>query len=222
MSATTPFTPRIAELNERYIACPHCDAIWPRPQLAPRQFATCGRCHAELLRRQPHGTERTIALMLAALILYLVSITFPFMSVDKYGLGNRISIVDAVTTLWGNGMQFLAIACAAFIIVFPLLRITLLLGLSVRFAIERMGRRRRLGNARTTARLFRLALELEPWTMVEIFMIGVTVSLVKVGGLAKVSLGPAFWAMAAMVIIMTMGASALDKDAIWRHIRREL
>ena len=36
-----------------------------------------------------------------------------------------------------------------------------------------------------------------PWSMAEIFVIGVAVALVKVSGLASVTLGPAFWSFVA-------------------------
>lgn len=151
--------------------------------------------------------------MLASLILYAVAISFPFMRMERSGLSNEISVIDSIRVLWDNGMPNLAVICAAFILLFPLSRIVLLffVGMSLR------GRR---STGRPHAWSFRFAQMLEPWTMAEIFMIGVIVSLVKVGKLADITLGPAFWAMSGLIVVLAMGASAVCRDTIWQDIRR--
>ncbi|MEM1092793.1 MAG: paraquat-inducible protein A, partial [Pseudomonadota bacterium] len=68
---------------------------------------------------------------------------------------------------------------------------------------------------------FRLAQQIEPWAMVEIFMLGVVVSLVKIGKLATISVGPAFWALAVLLLIMSYNTNVLCRDTAWSIIRRE-
>ncbi|MEL7284876.1 MAG: paraquat-inducible protein A [Pseudomonadota bacterium] len=203
----------IDQLNRNLIACPACDAVWERPTLAPKEEAKCKRCHTTILTNKHRSAERTVAFMVASLVLYAVAISFPFMRMERSGLSNEISVIDAVAILANNSMVILALICAALILLFPLLRIILLLfvGLSLF---------RKQSTARPHALSFRLAQMLEPWTMAEIFMIGVIVSLVKVGKLADIYLGPAFWGMAALIVIMAFGASAVCRDTIWHDIRR--
>ena len=69
-------------------------------------------------------------------------------------------------------------------------------------------------------RAFRLAEHLRPWAMSEVFLIGVVVALVKIGGLASISLGPAFWAMAALVMVVVLESSSLDEWSIWQILDR--
>lgn len=203
---------QIEALNRHLIACPACDALWERPQLAPNEKATCKRCHTTILTNKHRSAERTVAFMFASLVLYAVAISFPFMRMERSGLSNEISVIDAVAILANNSMLILALICAGLILLFPLLRIVLLLfvGLSLF---------RKQPTARPHALSFRLAQLLEPWTMAEIFMIGVIVSLVKVGKLADIYLGPAFWGMSALIVIMAFGASAVCRDTIWNDIR---
>ena len=202
----------IDQLNRTLIACPACDSVWERPALAPNEKARCKTCHTTILTNKHRSAERTVAFMVASLLLYAVAISFPFMRMERSGLSNQISVIDAVAILANNSMVILALICAALILVFPLLRIILLLfvGLSLF---------RKQSTARPHALSFRLAQKLEPWTMAEIFMIGVIVSLVKVGKLADIYLGPAFWGMAALIVIMAFGASAVCRDTIWHDIR---
>ncbi len=203
----------IAALNAAYVACPSCDALWSRPVLREGERAKCPHCHTVIVTNKTQSAERTMALMLASLMLYSVAIAFPFMRMERSGLSNEISVIDAVGVLWSNDMQAIAVACAFFILVFPLTRILLLLCLSgTVFARGTTGPPHALS--------YRLAQAIEPWTMAEIFMIGVIVSLVKVGKLADITLGAAFWAMTALIIMLAMGASATCRDTIWQHIRR--
>ncbi|MEM9938292.1 MAG: paraquat-inducible protein A [Pseudomonadota bacterium] len=202
----------IEALNHDLIACPACDALWERPKLKPNEQAKCKRCHTTILANKHRSAERTVAFMIASLVLYVVAISFPFMRMERSGLSNEISVIDAVAILASNSMVILAVICAGLILLFPLLRIVLLLfvGLSLF---------RKTPTARPHALSFRLAQLLEPWTMAEIFMIGVIVSLVKVGKLADIYLGPAFWGMSALIVIMAFGASAVCRDTIWNDIR---
>ncbi len=203
----------IEALNAKYVACPSCDALWERPFLGPGERARCGYCHTVILTNKTRSSERTVALMIASLVLYAVAISFPFMRMEASGLANEISIVDAVRVLWENGMPWIAVTCAFFILLFPLARIILLLFLG---GVLQAG----ASTSSAHAVSFRLAQTIEPWTMAEIFMIGVIVSLVKVGAMADISLGPAFWAMSALIVLLAMGASAVCRDTIWSDIRR--
>ena len=67
---------------------------------------------------------------------------------------------------------------------------------------------------------FRLAAHLRPWAMAEVFLIGVVVALVKIGGMATVDLGPAFWAMAGLVVLVVYEGTALDEWSIWQILER--
>lgn len=202
----------IEALNRKLIACPVCDTLWERPQLAPNENAKCKRCHTTILKNKHRSAERTVAFMIASLLLYVVAISFPFMRMERSGLSNEISVIDAVTILANNSMVGLALICTGLILLFPLLRIMLLLyvGLSLF---------RKRPTTRPHAFSFRLAQRIEPWAMAEIFMIGVIVSLVKVGKLADIHLGPAFWGMSALIVVMAFGTSAVCRDTIWQDIR---
>ena len=72
--------------------------------------------------------------------------------------------------------------------------------------------------ARYAVAAFRLAQGLKPWAMAEIFIIGVSVALVKVAGLATISLGPAFWAFVTLVIVTTLKDSLMCELTIWKTL----
>ncbi|MCG8440843.1 MAG: paraquat-inducible protein A [Caulobacterales bacterium] len=205
----------VEELNRRYVACRSCDALCSRPELEEGRRAACPRCGETILERKSESADRTTAALLAALILYAVAVSFPFLSMERAGLESRMSVVDAVGALWLNDFRLLALAAGLLILVFPLARFLLLLGV---VGAVRLGR----DPGPISARAFRAAQDLEPWAMAEIFMIGVIVSLVKVGKMATLSIGPAFWALAALVVVASYAATVHCRDTIWAMMRARL
>ena len=67
---------------------------------------------------------------------------------------------------------------------------------------------------------FRIAAHLKPWAMAEVFLIGVVVALVKIGGMATIDLGPAFWAMAGLVLLVVLEGASLSEWSIWQTLER--
>ena len=108
------------------------------------------------------------------------------------------------------------VAVAFFIIVIPLMRLAALI-----YAVGPLARGAKPRHLAHAA--FRLAERLRPWSMAEIFMVGVTVALIKVAGLATVTIGPAFWAFAGLVVITVLKDQMIDRYSIWEaldHTRR--
>ena len=193
------------------VACPHCDTLHGETVLAPGEKAYCNRCHAVIMSNQPAAFAQILALALAAFILMLAAISFPFLDLDVQGNHNATSVIEAVMAFNEGLAMPLAVAVAFFIIILPLTRLAALIyvvGPLVRGARPRRGARA----------MFRLAGRLRPWAMGEIFMVGVTVALIKVAGLATVTIGPAFWAFTGLVIITVLKDQLICRYSIWQAL----
>jgi paraquat-inducible protein A len=174
----------------------------------------CRRCHAVLLSNRRGAIDRTLAGSFASVILMAVAIFFPFLELSVAGLHKNASLLDAALAYSHGLMLPLSIAVTLLIIVLPLIRAS---ALAYTLLPLRLGR----PPARGAARAFRIAEHLKPWSMSEVFLIGVVVALVKVGGMASISLGPAFWAMAGLVILVVLESSSLDEWSIWQTLERQ-
>ena len=196
---------------DAFIACPTCDMLQPRAIPATGKTLRCMRCHHRLLTNRHNIIDATLAAAISTAILMTAAVLFPFISLSEIGLKRDASVLDAIGAFATGWSAPLTIAVAAFIIIIPALR-----AMALCYALLPL----RLGWAlpRGAASSFRLAMALKPWSMAEIFVIGVTVALVKVVDLADVSLGPAFWAFAAMVAIVVLENSTLCKWTIWRQL----
>ena len=64
----------------------------------------------------------------------------------------------------------------------------------------------------------RALLQLAEWSMAEVFLLAVLVSLVKLSDLARVEVGPAFWAYAGVALSLAAALAGLDRRSLWRSL----
>ena len=61
----------------------------------------------------------------------------------------------------------------------------------------------------------RLVFSLSSWSMVEVFVIGVIVSLVKLGAMATIVLGISFWSYTVFTVCFVAALASLDRAYLW-------
>lgn len=196
---------------ETLIACPRCDALHLRRHLGPDQRAACGRCSTLLVAPRTRSFLHVIALAFTAMILMIGAIFFPFLSISARGLYNASSVFEAAMSFSEGVLVPLSLAVLLMIVALPVARFGLIV-----YTLWPLGKAR--PPYRHARIAFRLAEEMQPWSMAEIFIIGTAVALVKVAGLATVSLGPAFWAFCALIIVNVLHTVFMSKAAIWDAI----
>ena len=69
--------------------------------------------------------------------------------------------------------------------------------------------------------VFRLAEDAAPWAMLDVFLVGVLVAVVKLLDLASVSAGVALVALVALMLLTAASSATLDREAVWQRIRRD-
>jgi len=208
MSAPSAHPPLSAPL----IACPECDLLQAEPVLAPGETARCLRCGAFLARNPPDSLDRTLAFSCAAAVLYLIANLNPLVGLEMQGRRVEVTLVGALSGLWQDGMGALAALVGVTALIFPLLELAMILVVLLPLRLGRVSPRL----APPLVPFFRLVLSVRPWAMVEVFLLGVLVSLVKLSHQATVILGPAFWALAALIPVLTVAARAFDRRLLWQ------
>ena len=192
------------------IACHGCDLLVDVSGLQNGEKASCPRCHCFLTRRRNDMYERVLALSLSSLILLVLANNYSFLSFSASGLESVITLAQTPGTLWDYGMPGVAIIVSAFIIVIP--AIVLLLMLVLCIPLQKGVHRPWLVPVATGIFLA------QNWAMVEVFIIGVIVSLVKIMAMATVVLGISFWAYTAFAICFTAAVASLDRYQCWERI----
>jgi paraquat-inducible protein A len=196
---------------EQLIACPSCDALYRVAVPEDGERAVCARCHAVLIAPVEGAILRIVALALTILILLVTALFLPFLKIETNGLSNATSIFGAAMSFSKAHMVFLSFAVMSLIIFVPIARAMLL----VYVLTPLMLGRRPLPASRPA---FRFSERLRPWSMAEIFVLGVGVAMVKVADLARVELGAAFWLFAALVVVTILQDQTLCRWSIWHSL----
>ena len=199
---------RLAETAElALIACHHCDLLHKKRAIDVGHIARCARCAAFLYANRPNSIDRLLAITVAALITFVMANAFPFLAISVSGNQQSISIISAVVALNREGMFTLAVLCLGFILAIPLLRLFGLVYILLPLRINR--------HWPGIERVFRLIVALSPWSMMEIYLLGAVVALVKLAAMANIELGLSFWAFVLLNLLSGLGAQMVDGHTLW-------
>ena len=193
------------------IVCEGCDAVYRRAPLRPREVARCPRCGTELERHPGEQQRRILPLTLASLIMFAIANLFPIAEIELRGLRSQTTLAGAVVALAAEGMSPVALLVLATTIAFPLLQLCILVWL-----LAPLARQQRPPGF---AWLVRVMQSLRPWGMIEVFLLGVLVAIVKLSSMATVLPGPALWAFMALTVLLTAVLS-FNPRAFWEMVVR--
>lgn len=192
------------------LACPDCDLLTHRVEIPRGGRAFCPRCGALLYRHRVRPIERTLATALAALVLYVASVTLPFLQLDMAGRTQRASLPECVRQLGEQGSPSMAVLVAFTGLVAPAVLASALAYLTLALHLRRPWPGRKL--------MARVAAHVAPWAMAEVLLLGVLVSLLKLTKEAEISFGAGAYAFAAMVFVLTASQSVYDPEIAWRRL----
>jgi len=178
------------------IACHECDAIYQRLNLKHREIAHCERCGAELERNVERQVAHMVPLAIASLIVFIIANSFPIAQIEIQGIRSDTTLLGAVIALSNEGMLSVAMLVLTTTMLFPLLQLLILLYLLLPLQHD--------GTMAGFNLLARLLLLLRPWGMVEVFLLGVLVAIIKLSSLASVIPGVALWAFAGLTVLLVL------------------
>ena len=192
------------------VACPHCDLLQRLPDLAPGASARCPRCNEELWRRREDSLNRTLALTLAALVLYVIANSVPMLGLTAVGHQASTTVFGGAVQLWRDGEEIVAGLVLFAAVIAPGLQIAFMLAIVLGARRERPPTwvgilLRHLPTART-------------WSMIEVMLLGVLVALIKIAELATVIPGLALFALGALVFVFAGIQASFDRREVWNRI----
>lgn len=193
------------------LACHQCDLLIQarvEPTTAASYSALCPRCGALLYRHSRNSLENVLALACAALVLLIVANTFPVVGLDIQGQRIETTVFGAALQLWREDMPIVSVLVVATTILTPLLEIAGVIWLLLPL---KLGRR-----PPAFALVFRSLQTAHPWAMVEVFILGILVALVKLAHLAEVLPGPAMVGFATLMLVLTTMSSIIEPRDLWQ------
>jgi paraquat-inducible protein A len=153
--------------------------------------------------------QRTLALLLAAAILYIPANILPIMHSHTAFYDEDDTIMSGVVALWNGGSWPLAVLVFFVSILVPSLK---LISLTLLVVSTHLKWRWRL-KERTV--LYRFIEFIGRWSMLDIFVVGLLVALVQLRGVATIHAEPGALAFAAVVVLTMYAAQSFDPRLMW-------
>lgn len=167
-----------------------------------------------MLRKRPrNGPERTLALAVAAAVLFVVANSFPFLSFEMKGQVTQTTLLTGVRDLYQQGKAEIAALVMLTIALAPLGQIALLLWVLAPLRWDRVPWQ--LPHA------FRLLRHAQSWSMMEVFMIGILVAIVKLMGMASIVPGLALWSFVLLMLVLAGAVASFDPEAVWERVEAQ-
>jgi paraquat-inducible protein A len=192
------------------LACLDCDLLQEEIALPRHGSAFCVRCGARMYRDTPNGLERTLALALASAVLFAVANAFPLITLELQGSRSTTGLFGAAHALYMQDMFWLAALVFTTTILVPAIEIVSMMYLLVplRLGVRLPG----------TVWVLRFVQSVRPWGMVEVFMLGVLVSVVKLASFATIHAGVAMWSVAGVMLLQSAMADAFNPRDVWARL----
>src|SRR5690242_11244843 len=203
----------MAGSDDTILACETCGLAQAVPDLAPGTSAECIRCGATIMERPASGPEVTLALTIAALVLYVPANIYPVLMMNLYGNYSENTIWDGVVSLMQYNEYFVAAVVFVASIVVPPFK---LIGLLFLVVSVKWGHARRL---RARTHIFRFMNAIGPWAMLDVFLLAILVALVQLGELGRVIPGPGMVAFSCVVVLTILASQSFDPKLIWSRER---
>lgn len=192
------------------IACPDCDLLHRKRALQHHQKAKCNRCGTVLYRENRHGLEHTLTFALTGLVFFILANVYPLLSFELQGRVQQSTLFTGVRELYRQGLEPLAGVVFSASILIPLIKILGLLYLLLPLYCDR--------RPWLASRVLRAIETLHPWAMMDVYMLGVLVAIVKLSSLATIVPGIALYAFAALIVTMAAADGALEPDQVWERL----
>jgi len=197
----------------RLIACHECDLLMLKPQIEDGERVECPRCGYELYTHRHQVVRRSLALVIAALLLYVPANFLPIMRLQLLGQTTEDTVWSGVLGLYDSGMQGIAVVVFLCSMAVPLLK--LLCQLAVLLSI-------RLDVGRSYGLLlYRIYHHLRDWGMLEVYLMGILVAIVKLADLADLSLGLGLFCFVALLLVQVWLEVTMSPHQIWEALAGE-
>ncbi|MEE8287887.1 MAG: paraquat-inducible protein A [Nitrosomonadaceae bacterium] len=194
-------------------ACGGCDLLLKKEAAPYGKKACCPRCGHVLSNPKKNTVERSLALAIAGLALFIPANTLSILQLDTLGIAHGSTMLSGVVALFQNKMWILSIVVLLASIIIPLSKLLLVfyvtLGLKLNRSLPKL------------ANCMRWYQHIEEWGMLEVYALGIIVAYVKLIDLANVIPELGLYCFVGMLLIATFISIAMDEEKLWELIEEQ-
>jgi len=203
-----------ARSSDSCLLCPSCDLLVQKKAEPESEPTRCPRCGALVRARRPDSVSRSMALLVAAVLLYFPANLYPIATIPIEFRPTAYTVFGGIVDLSKSRLIGLAVLvfCASFAI--PILK---MVGLSY-CAVSSIRRSNQRLISKT--RIYRLLEEIGRWSMIDPFTIACFIPVMDFNALLYGRAGPAATPFAAVVILTTLAVKCFDPRLMWDRAGR--
>ena len=187
--------------------------MYDSPTLKQGQSAKCARCGSTLAERKVNSIDRSFYWSLAGILLSVPAIFLPIMGVTLVGQYHHASLLDCILVLIERGFFMIATLVFLFTLAVPVVRLLGAFYITYSFKYNRL--------KPSLLHFFRAYHHLDNWAMLNVFMLGIVVSMYKLLDDTELSVNMGLLAFILWLICSTLSSIALDQDYIWQKLEDE-
>jgi len=205
-------------MSEVFLACRDCGRLHRADSgLLLRRWLLCRRCAARLWRLPASSLRNLLALAITAGILLLLADAFPVFEVSLAGDRRSSLIATGALALigYGGGISTVGVLVAMTAIFVPALGLAL-----VAMVLGRLNAAARYRASRSSriVGIWRIALHLRPWSMLDVYLLGAVVAYTRLGELTRVTVAAGGYALVAFVFVQVVIEQMLGRQYVWNAI----
>lgn len=201
---------RIARVQhaDRLMACDLCGMVHEGDSRESGAAISCTRCGSDVRARKIDSINRTQALLLAALVLYVPANIFPVMHTRLLGNEAESTILEGVFEFWRSGSWDIAVLIFTASVVVPCTKFMAL-------AVLLLDQRFPIGSRVGKTRLLRLVEHIGYWSMLDVLVVALVTALIQFRalGIAEPRSGIVFFG--AVVVLTMLAAMSFDSRLAW-------
>ncbi|MCW8885479.1 MAG: paraquat-inducible protein A [Motiliproteus sp.] len=198
---------QITASRQNRLECHECGRLHQVASGAEAGRYHCGNCNHHLYSEQPAWLSRALAFTFTGLVLFVVSNVFPFMALELGSFSQQTTLLSGVQLLLDNNQFGLALLVLGTIFLFPLMELVFLAYVLLPPALEI-----RVSGYRSVLSWLGLV---SKWNMMEVFLLAVLVSAVKLREMADIVPGIALYSYFSLVFILVLAKGQLNRRELW-------
>ncbi|HEV8079047.1 MAG TPA: paraquat-inducible protein A [Marinobacter sp.] len=193
-------------LHLRLAACPDCDQLIQAPT-NPDGHLHCPVCQKRLFELETFTPAAPLAIALAALILAVPANLYPQLGFSLLGQTNHYTLTGGALHLMEQGFWWVGSLVLAGTVIAPLLLLLLITSASVTWYLRLPS-----GYLKFLLRSYQ---HLVNWAMLDVYLLSVIVSVVKLKTMGQLDFTLGFYCFIAMMLLTSAAVVAFKTGPFW-------
>lgn len=189
------------------VACQTCGLVQEVDAVPKDSVIKCARCNFQIFHRRANSRTRTLAFSLASLILYFPSNLYPVVTAEYQGHHSQTTIYQGISTLFAHKQYFIATLIFCTSLLTPLLKNLGLIFISLTLNWSHF--------RKTRTWIYKIISIIDPWNMLEVFLLAICVSMIEMGEVATVHPGRGVFSFAVAVVLTLLATLSFDPRLLW-------